>query len=139
MELFGRVVSGCFSLVMVVVFLVGFAAFVEDRVRVHRFRRRFKGKHVLVCSTRHGWHDFIVNNVAPVLPEGSTVEWNRHFAVLRVLRMRGKLPLLMHVGRRIRGVSLNERLLPLRGNAKRDAETQRRVAEIVAAAQREIA
>jgi hypothetical protein len=145
-EIVVRVVSGCFSLLVAVVFLIGFAAFVSDRMAVHRFRRQYGGKYVLVCTARHGWHDFIANNVVPVLPENAAVQWTRAgrgpslvLVAVRVARVSGKLPLLVHVGKRIRSVSLNEQLLPLRSMAKRDAETQRRVAAIVAAAQREIA
>jgi hypothetical protein len=57
-EIFGRVVSGCFSLFAAVVLLLGFAAFVSDRVTVHRFRRRFKGKHVLACTSADAFARF---------------------------------------------------------------------------------
>ena len=130
---------------MAVVFTIGLIAFVDDRLTVYRFRRQFRGRYILVSTTRDGWHDFIVNNVVPVLPEGSAVEWTRSrhvwrpvLAALRALHVQDERPLLVYVGKRVRGVSLKENLLPLRANVKKDPETQRRVAEIVAAAQRVI-
>jgi len=142
----GRIVNGCvFVLVALLVATIVVETIVR-RVKVYRFRRRFRGKSLLICSRRHGWYDFVVNNVVPVLPNDCTVEWTQSFRVwdpivlaLARWRIRGERPLLVHVGKRVHGVSLQQELLPLRHIARKDAETRRRVAEIVAAAQREMA
>jgi hypothetical protein len=142
----GRIVEGCFFVLVALLLAAIVVEKIVRRVKVYRFRRRFRGKSLLICSRRHGWHDFIVNNVVPALPDDCTVEWTQSFrgwdpivVALRWWRIRGERPLLVHVGKRVRGVSLQKELLPLRGIARKDAETRRRVAEIVAAAQREIA
>jgi len=39
------------------------------------FRRREAGHFYLVCTSRRGWHDFLKNNVIPILPENFRVVW----------------------------------------------------------------
>jgi hypothetical protein len=87
--------------------------------------------------SRHGWYDFIKNNVVPVLPRdtelviGGTASTS---TALRLLRVAGAKPLLIHVThrRQVKHMSLHEFLLPLRQRAACDADVQREVATIIA-------
>src|SRR5438477_12295115 len=75
----GRIVEGCFSVLMALLLAAIVVEKIVRWVKAYRFRRRFRGKSLLICSRRHGWYDFIMNNVVPALPDDCTVEWPQSF------------------------------------------------------------
>jgi len=136
---FWKVLGGCFQLAVATFLAIVVVAVVIQRVNLYRFKRRLRGKWLLVAGTRHGWYDFIRNNVAPVLPadtalvQGPRIDASVVIALYR-LQARGSRPLLVHVtpSGEIKHVSLHEQLLPLRHRAARDPEVQREVAAVIA-------
>jgi len=136
---FWKLLGGCFELGVWLFLAIVVVAVIVQRVNLHRFKRRFRGKWLLVAGTRHGWYDFIRNNVAPVLPpdtklvQGPRIDASVVIALHR-LRVRGARPLLVHIttSGEVRHASLHEQLLPLRNRAARDADVQREVAAVIA-------
>jgi hypothetical protein len=47
------------------------------KARLKRFRKREAGNFYLVCTRRHGWFEFIRNNVMPILPPRVNITWYR--------------------------------------------------------------
>ena len=41
------------------------------------FRRRNNGTVYLICTSKRGWHDFVKNNLIPVLPDNFRVVWQK--------------------------------------------------------------
>lgn len=41
------------------------------------FRRRENGTVYLICTSKRGWHDFLKNNLIPVLPDHFRVVWHK--------------------------------------------------------------
>jgi hypothetical protein len=106
------------------------------------FRRRYAGRMVLVWTSRRGWHDFMVNNVLPMLPKGTITVCQRKtrppvlseagFPV-RHLRL-GSLsrPYLVAIdSHRYSTILLNSKLGQLKDCAARQPEVQRLVARIL--------
>src|SRR2546423_1538371 len=75
----GRIVNGCVFVLLALLLATIVVEKIVRWVKVYRFRRRFRGKSLLICSRRHGWYDFIMNNVVPGLPADCTVEWTESF------------------------------------------------------------
>jgi hypothetical protein len=117
---------------------------VRDWWRRRKFRLGNAGRYFLVCTTRRGWHEFIRNNVEPVLPSSTTLCWagriyrdRRSTEVVQAvssLVRRHSRPYLIAVSRSgIEALALHEKLLPLKQHAKKSVETQVQVAEIMRA------
>jgi|GEM_PF-3239496 len=136
---FLRLLGGCFQAVLLLVVLAGTIGYILRRVSLFRFKRRYRGRWLFVAGSRHGWYDFVRNNVVPVLPADTEVVLSRWAAptmltTLRWLRVDGSKPLLVHITQRreVKHTSLHEQLLPLRQHAARDPDVQREVASIIA-------
>ena len=50
-------------------------------VALRLFRRREKGTVYLICTSKRGWHDFLKNNIIPVLPDNFQVIWHKQGCV----------------------------------------------------------
>lgn len=110
--------------------------------RRRRFRRRYAGRVVLVWTSRRGWHDFVVNNVLPVLPQGAMTIYQRKarpavpsedgFPIRYVCEKPLSRPYLVSIAPRgCFAILLNPELGQLKGHAARDPEVQRQVARIL--------
>lgn len=124
--------------ILFVPLLLGYA--VVEAVSYRAFCWRNQGRRFLVCSTRHGWKDFISNNLIPMLPEHVNVVW---YKKLRRATCRGRFrhvyqrnlpkPYLAFVTRyNIYRVSLNDSLRQLKHRACRDSAVQQQVREAIA-------
>ncbi len=60
---------------IVVAILIAVPIMVAERFRLRAFLAREVGRVYFVCTANRGWHDFIQNNVLPVLPDHYTVVW----------------------------------------------------------------
>lgn len=135
---FLELLGGCFHAVLLLVVLAGAIGYILRRISLFRFKRRYRGKWLFVAGSRHGWYDFVSNNVVPVLPADTEVVMSRTtpsmLTSLRWLRVKGAKPLLVHITqhRKVKHASLHEQLLPLRQRAARDPDVQREVAAIIA-------
>lgn len=138
------VVVGCFGLLALLVIAAAIFARVYKRLSITRFRNQYRGKCLLVCGRRHGWYDFVINNVAPMLPADCLVVWSTTSSrpiliALRHLGLNEPKPLLVYVGnRRVAAKSLHAALLPLRTPAARNESIQQKVSILVADAFGEI-
>ena len=109
--------------------------------KLRRLRRLLAGQTILVWSSRHDWHNFIVNNVLPVLPRNvrpfrrrSRVRTPKPEQGLRDLlgAYQRARPYLARIGRSEVSIQpLNYALLPYKGHAGRTMEVQAVVAKIV--------
>jgi hypothetical protein len=45
------------------------------------FRHRNNGTVYLICTSKRGWHDFLKNNLIPVLPDNFRVVWHKQGCV----------------------------------------------------------
>jgi hypothetical protein len=138
---FLNLLVGCFNAAFALLVAAGVIGYIFDSVSLVRFERRYRGRWLLVAGSRHGWYDFIRNNVAPVLPEDTEVVLSSGASVSMLrnvarLRLKGAKPLLVHITERgeAKHASLHEQLLPLKQRAARDPEVQRQVAAVIAAA-----
>ena len=65
--------------IIAVAFVISLSIFLVMRIKelisCRIFRKREAGSVFLVCTSRHNWHEFIKNNVIPVLPENFRVVW----------------------------------------------------------------
>lgn len=50
-------------------------------VALRVFRRRENGTVYLICTSKRGWHDFLKNNLIPVLPDHIRVIWHKQGCV----------------------------------------------------------
>ena len=140
-------------LVAVVVFVVASPLIVvlglKGRLSLRRFRRREAGTFYLVCTSRRGWHDFLRNNVVPVLPEDTGVVWRRRgrkawrnpfFGHLARSGIQGaRKPYLVAVTKRaLVHRSLNAALQELKARPKVSEDTRRACAGIIADARDEL-
>ncbi|MGE0481433.1 MAG: hypothetical protein AB7Q17_13275 [Phycisphaerae bacterium] len=117
-----------------------------DALRLARFRRRHRGRVLLVWSSRAGWHDVMRNNVLPAAPpdlvaihEPSSGFGHAPDSIPISARWTldgTRRPFLAYFdGRKLRAVSLNRRLQPHK-LARRDLPTQRAIGEVLADAMR---
>lgn len=125
--------------------VVALAAALRDKFATWWFRVRHSGMTYIVCSRRDGWHDFVVNNLVPIVPERTKVVWfepaSRNAAARefpsscrRNLAQAGRPALLTIVKGSVRIVSLQDKLLQWKPHVARDAQVQSQVRAIVAAA-----
>ncbi|REJ86732.1 MAG: hypothetical protein DWQ34_18170 [Planctomycetota bacterium] len=131
--------------VVIVVFIVSIpwilvSSFYET-LDFRRFRRRHAGRNYLVWSSRHGWRNFIVNNVIPALPRGTqafrlcsirdTAEEERALRTYLYSRNHSRPYLACVRADKITFVPLHYALLPHRSRAARDENVQRITAKVV--------
>lgn len=125
--------------------VIALVAALRDRCAEWWFRVRHSGTTFVICSRRDGWHEFLVNNLVPIVPERTTVMWfesaSRNVAARsfprscqRALAKAGRPTLLTVVHGGIRVVPLHDELTPWKGYVARDAQVQARVCEILRAA-----
>jgi hypothetical protein len=104
------------------------------------FRYKNRGKSFLVYTRRHGWNEFICNNLVPAFsPDIEPVEYPRGLrpwpAALSHVYAAGKnKPYLVKVSwSGVRYISLHELLLPLKRHGARQADVQAELRQILAA------
>lgn len=64
---------------LIILLVIPFILVSETKVAmsVRAFRGREQGHVYLICTSKHGWHDFLKNNVIPVVPGGVRVVWQK--------------------------------------------------------------
>jgi len=62
-----------------IVFGIPAAIFFQTKaaISLRTFRRRENGHVFLICTSKRDWHDFLKNNVIPVLPDNFRVVWHK--------------------------------------------------------------
>jgi hypothetical protein len=143
------------SLAVLVVLLLPLLLFLAlvfrlcDELSDRRFRRLHDQNVYFVANRRHGWHEFVINNVVPALPPRVCVVWQeqmtgrvRERCLPRRLRVHlsfRKKPLMVLVTRKAyRVASMHERLLEWKLHAKKSAIVQEQIRMILDAARREL-
>ena len=113
------------------------------------FRRREAGHVFLICTSKRNWHDFLRNNVIPVLPDNLRVVWVEsvrngeypdlidHLARSRVFGI-SKPYLVAVTPKALLHRSLNSTLQQLKKHPKRSEDTQQACLEIINQELREI-
>ena len=111
-------------------------------LRAAWFRFSNRGKRFLVYTRRHGWNEFITNNLIPVWePHLEIVELARsghtprswretHIRAATVGRSKPLLAQVSLLG--VRCVPLNEMLLPFKQHRSREPELQRELSALLA-------
>lgn len=106
------------------------------------FRRREAGHVFLICTAKRNWHDFLQNNVIPVLPDNFRVVWHKsgrngeypdliaHLARSRVFGV-PKPYIVAVTPRALLHKSLNHVLQELKAHPKRATPTQQACLEII--------
>jgi hypothetical protein len=106
------------------------------------FRRRESGYVYLICTNRRNWHDFLKNNVIPVLPDNFRVVWRksvrgskhpdlfRHLACSHISSI-SKPYLVLVTPRALLHGSLNIPLQPLKAHPKKSEDVRTKCARIV--------
>ena len=121
----------------------------KGAISLRAFRRREAGHVYLICTSRRNWHDFLKNNVIPVLPDNFRVVWHKsvrdgeHPAVLGHVDRSGILgvpkPYLVAVTRRaLVHKSLNRVLQEFKAHPKKSEETRRACGQIIAQTEQEL-
>ena len=122
---------------------VSIGIWVRDRLWLRRFRIRHKNRWFLICSTRHGWREFVCNNIIPAMPQSVFVYWIKRrrqdpasTEMVRAVRLSGvqlRCPSLIQITRsRMDILPMHERLLGLKPKAKKEPSVQAEVRRIVA-------
>lgn len=123
--------------VLLLVFLIVLFAASSIMLRFRAWRHGHR--YYLVCSRRHGWEPFLVNNLTPALPAGVLPIWlnqedglQRDYVPEVLIRSRGyglNKPYLVEIkALSIRARSLHSQLLPFKEFAGRDKAVQERLA-----------
>ncbi len=106
------------------------------------FRRREQGHVYLICTSKRGWHDFLKNNVIPVVSGNVRVVWQearrndeypRIFAYLARSRVSGvPKPYLVRItARNPIYKSLNPAFRHLKARPRKSRETRQACAELI--------
>lgn len=105
------------------------------------FRFRHHGKQYLVYTRRHGWNEFVVNNLLPVvghtteavlIPHGGRDPWPWLTARIHWATIGQKKPLIASVSwTGVHSSTLHETLLPLKSHGARDADVQQQLQAIL--------
>lgn len=122
---------------------------IRDKVVDWWFRFRNSQKIYIVCSRRHDWYDFLVNNVVPVLPPSMSLVWfepasgkvrGRAFpaSIRKALRDRDRPALVVVTRGAFRLVPLHQELSKWKPFARRSAAVQSHVRRILDAAQTDL-
>jgi hypothetical protein len=132
-----------FLLIPIIVLPLLLGAFVElwQWIQKRWYVHHHNAQVFVVATRRHGWSGLIENNLIPTMPPDSTCVWDDFGAAIdprlpRVVRQRAmKRPYLVGVfDRRLVVVALHEELLPLKNQAKRNAETRERIGHVISTA-----
>lgn len=124
-------------------------AAVVGRMRLLRYRWSHVGAVLFVCTTRHRWHGFLLNNVIPVLPPHVRVVWLtgrdksqptwQTWQALALSKIRHAKPFFAVVRLRgIRTIPTHDLLLPLKHNSRADGSVQGQVRPILLGALRQL-
>jgi hypothetical protein len=115
---------------------------IKAAIRLRMFRRREAGYVYLICTSKRNWHDFLKNNVIPILPDNFRVVWQKplrsskqpdlfaHLARSSV-RSISKPCLVVVTPRALLHRSLNVPLQPLKAHSKRSADIRLQCARII--------
>lgn len=144
--LWAPLVLAAIPFVLVLFIVVGIPALIicetKAAVSLRVFRRREAGHVFLICTSRRGWHDFLRNNIIPVLPENFRVVWTKsardgqfpnvlgHFARSRIFGV-SKPYIVAVTPRALVHKSLNAVLQELKAHPKKSEDTQRACLEII--------
>ena len=114
----------------------------KGALSLRAFRWREAGHVYLICTSKRNWHDFLKNNVIPILPENFRVVWQKsgrggqypdlvaHLARSRVFGV--SKPYMVVVTRQaLRHQSLNGPLQQLKSHAKRSDDIRQVSAGII--------
>jgi hypothetical protein len=122
---------------------------INAAISLRIFRRREAGHVFLICTSRRGWHDFLKNNVIPVLPDNVRVVWKkpagkseyrsffRHLDCSHIFNV-SKPYLVLVTPRALIPKSLNETLQKLKTHPEKSEETRRACAEIIAGTENDL-
>ena len=61
--------------IIVVVAVIYLPFRINELISCRNFRKREAGNVFLICTSKHNWHEFLKNNVIPVLPDNFRVVW----------------------------------------------------------------
>ena len=130
--------------ILVAVVIGGPVLLIVNQLQKRRFLRRHAGQRFLVVRRRHGWGDFVINNVEPVLPSKTKCVWEDSkepfataplFTRWRLKRPGGvRRPYLIVFGEqpvKLRIIPMHEKLLPLKAHARSSDEIREAVRAIV--------
>ena len=106
------------------------------------FRRREAGQVFLICTSQRNWHDFLKNNVIPVVPDNFRVVWRKsmrggdfpslldHLAQSRIFGV-SKPYIVAVTPRALLHKSLNSVLQELKAYPKKSEDTRQACLEII--------
>ena len=122
---------------------------IKGRISLRLFRRREAGRVYFICTAGRNWHDFLRNNVIPVLPDHYRVVWWKSLHRGKYRQLLGHLeqsrifnvskPYIVAVTpRALVHRSLNSILQELKARPKKSEETRRACAQIIAETEEEL-
>ncbi|MCX5672919.1 MAG: hypothetical protein NTU94_16510 [Planctomycetota bacterium] len=127
---------------------VGLARPLGERWTAWRFCRKHEGRYYLVWTSRHGWHEFVANNIIPYLPGDMVVVRTGMGAAplpvdLALALKRSDIwlprPFVVRVFRdRLVALPLNARLLEMKRYAKKAPQAQQKALRIIMEAAEDI-
>lgn len=136
-----RVLLGTVTLLFAIVSLpillvLAVPVLIWNEARQWSFRLSNRDRLFLICTRRHDWREVLVNNVFPVLPEGTVIVWvddvaTNPFPTQIRMRLAGlQKPFLLRILRKgIRVVDLHRRLLDFKTCRRADDRVRSRVDE----------
>lgn len=101
-----------------------------------KFLEDYGNKNILVCTRRHGWENFLINNFIPLLTDKTLVIWSHDPATKKLYRLVGRptywgwgttsTPFVLVIRNHevTRSGSLNRLLLAFKRSGKRDDKIQ---------------
>lgn len=123
-------------------------SFITDSIsdkRVKKYWTLNKDKTFFFYSNKHGWHDFIFNNIVPVLPNDVTIaniyrdKPNAYFTILKIIGLNKfkngnvRLPFLIKLSfPKVRVISFYQDFNENKKFAKRDQEIQQKIVTYIA-------
>ena len=121
----------------------------HSTVSLKAFLRREEGNFYLICTSRDNWHDFLRNNVIPILPASVRAVWHRRSRDGRYDGVFGHLahsgihsvskPYLVAITKQaLRVRSLNPILQGLKSEAKQSEEVREKCLKTIKTVQEEL-
>ena len=147
MKQVGKIIVATCAIPLIVVAVVLFLPFIlimqaKAAISLRVFRRREAGHVFLICTSRRNWHDFLNNNVIPVLPDNFRVVWHksvcggeysglmRHLTQSHIFGV--PKPYIVAVSpRALLHRSLNSALQELKTHPKKSKDTQQACLDII--------
>ena len=147
--LIGIVAAPVLILIMLILMPAVLVAGIKGNISLLLFRWRAAGRVYFICTARRNWHDFLKNNVIPVLPDHYRVVWWKSAHRGKYRQLLGHLdqsrifnvskPYIVAVTpRALVHISLNSVLQELKARPKKSEETRRACAQIIAETEEEL-